>query len=220
MAQNWDNAKEEWRATNFINGQDLLKKRYLDDDEGWKLPTDRVVPRDFSRIQRLSRASSPLRNWDDWHTWRSVPNSSPAYLLIHYPMSIYWMLTETLNVASLGSKEPRAHLTVHYIGAELELNFIPILSELALLLPHHDVDIVFFGPCGKLSAQNPVLIVFTLVQRCPIIVDTTIEIDHVDALHSYCMILSCVFVVYVAFQITETKFEFSATKPNFPNVGI
>ncbi|KAJ6556227.1 hypothetical protein B0H19DRAFT_1293235 [Mycena capillaripes] len=133
-------------ATKFINCQDLSKNRHLDDDEGWKLPTDRFLPRDFSRIQRLSRASSPLRNWDDWHTWRRIPKSSPASLLMHYPMSIYWMLTETLNVASLGSKEPHAHLTVHYIGAELELNFIPIFSELALLLPHHDVDIVFFGP--------------------------------------------------------------------------
>jgi hypothetical protein len=56
-------------------------------------------------------------------------------------------------------------LTVHYIGAdsEVEFNFIPMyaasvdssvlanfgnrFSELALLLPYHDLDIVFFGPC-------------------------------------------------------------------------
>jgi hypothetical protein len=73
------------------------------------------------------------------------------------------MLTETLNITSAGSKECRVHLTVHYIGAEVELNFIPMyaasvdlsvltnsglrFSELALLFPYHDLDIVFFGPC-------------------------------------------------------------------------
>ncbi|KAJ7866160.1 hypothetical protein B0H13DRAFT_1636807 [Mycena leptocephala] len=66
---------------------------------------------------------------------------------MNHPMSIYWMLTETLNITSAGSKECRVHLTVHYIGAEVELNFIPIFSELALLFQYHDLDNVFFGPC-------------------------------------------------------------------------
>ncbi|KAJ7237958.1 hypothetical protein C8J57DRAFT_1087093 [Mycena rebaudengoi] len=144
--RSWEKTKEVHRGNKFIDGHDLLKEKHWSDDEGWKLPADCVVRRDFSRAQTPSRASL-VRNWDDWHTWRKIPKSSIASLLMHYPMTIYWMLTKILNVASVGLKESHAHLTVHYIGAEVELNFIPIFSELALLLPHHDLDIVFFGPC-------------------------------------------------------------------------
>ncbi|KAJ7167227.1 hypothetical protein C8R43DRAFT_877626 [Mycena crocata] len=67
---------------------------------------------------------------------------------MHYPLTIYWMLCHSLQVTSVEADfKERVHLTVHYIGAEIELNAIPLLSELALLLPQHDIDIVLFGPC-------------------------------------------------------------------------
>ncbi|KAJ6465623.1 hypothetical protein C8R47DRAFT_46954 [Mycena vitilis] len=143
----WNKKRENQKKIQFINGQDLLKKKHLTDEEGWKLPAEQVVHRDFSGLQPPRRRLSLLRNWGDWHSWRKVPKSSPASLLMHYPLSIYWMLTETLNVASVESKESRVHLTVHYIGAEVELNFIPIFAEIALLLPQHDVELILFGPC-------------------------------------------------------------------------
>ncbi|KAJ7675630.1 hypothetical protein DFH06DRAFT_663438 [Mycena polygramma] len=143
----WERMKEEQKKIKFVNGQDLLEDKHLTDHEGWKLSAEQVVHRDFSGVQPPRRRLSLLRNWDEWHSWRKVPKSSPASLLMHYPLSIYWMLTETLKVASIKSKESRVHLTVHYIGAEVELNFIPIFAELALLLPQHDVDLVLFGPC-------------------------------------------------------------------------
>ncbi|KAJ7675627.1 hypothetical protein DFH06DRAFT_1122458 [Mycena polygramma] len=121
----WDKKLEEQKKITFVDGQELLKDRHLTDDEGWKLPAEQVVHRDFSGGQPPRRRLSLLRDWDDWHSWREVPKSSPASLLMHYPLSIYWMLTDTLKVASSGS-ESRVHLTVHYIGAEVELNFIPI----------------------------------------------------------------------------------------------
>ncbi|KAJ6465630.1 hypothetical protein C8R47DRAFT_991349 [Mycena vitilis] len=142
----WNKKRENQKKIQFINGQDLLKDNHLTDREGWKLPVEQVVHRDFLGAQPPRRRLSLLRNWDDWHSWRKVPKSSPASLLMHYPLSIYWMLTDTLKVASSGS-ESRVHLTVHYIGAEVELNFIPIFAEIAILLPRHDVDLVLFGPC-------------------------------------------------------------------------
>ncbi|KAJ6465616.1 hypothetical protein C8R47DRAFT_1154686 [Mycena vitilis] len=116
----WDRKLEEQKKITFLDGQDLLNDRHLTDDEGWKLPAEQVVHRGFSGLQPPRRRLSLLRNWDDWHSWRKVPKSSPASLLMHYPLSIYWMLTETLNVASVESKESRVHLTVHYIGAEVD----------------------------------------------------------------------------------------------------
>jgi len=50
--------------------------------------------------------------------------------------------------------ENRQRLEVHYIGAEVELNYLPLFSELALLLPYTDIKLVFFGePVQNLVQQ-------------------------------------------------------------------
>ncbi|KAJ6600214.1 hypothetical protein B0H10DRAFT_2230932 [Mycena sp. CBHHK59/15] len=151
-AKIWKRRKDERALLSFINGQDLLKEEHLNDAEGWKLPAGLIVPRSFpssAGVLAPSRLGSLVRTWDEWHAWRGVPKASPASLLMHYPLSIYWMLVNTLKLTCVTSEElkNRPHLTIHYIGAEVELNFLPIFSELALLLPNHDLDLVFFGPC-------------------------------------------------------------------------
>ncbi|KAJ7731620.1 hypothetical protein B0H16DRAFT_1893288 [Mycena metata] len=141
--------REKQKRIQFINGQDLLKKAHLTDDLGWKLPAHLVLRRDFSVTKSPGRLSSVIQSWDEWYAWRGLSKASPVALLMHYPLSIYRILTHTLGVTTVraSKSQKRVPLTVHYIGAEIELNFIPIFSELALLLPNHDIDIVFFGPC-------------------------------------------------------------------------
>jgi len=86
-------------------------------------------------------------DWASWHKWRKLPLASPAALLMHYPLSVYWLVTHVLCVTptSGGSVSARERLCIHYLGAEVELNFIPIFSELALLLPYTDIMICFYG---------------------------------------------------------------------------
>ncbi|KAJ7210802.1 hypothetical protein GGX14DRAFT_565402 [Mycena pura] len=150
--EKWKRDKEKRALVTFIDGQDLLKEAHLNDADGWKLPASLTVRRCFPpSAEELppSRLCSLIRTWDEWHSWRGVSKSSPASLLMHFPLSIYWMIVNTLKLTCITSVEPnnRPRLTIHYIGAEKELNFVPIFSELALLLPNHDLDLVFFGPC-------------------------------------------------------------------------
>ena len=53
--------------------------------------------------------------------------ASPAALLMHYPLSIYHILVDILQIAKCThiSDERRA-LQIHYIGAEKELNHLPL----------------------------------------------------------------------------------------------
>lgn len=50
-------------------------------------------------------------------------------MLMSFPMSVYWILVEVLKIADpkKGSfdSDPIS-LTIHYIGAEKELNFLPL----------------------------------------------------------------------------------------------
>lgn len=88
-------------------------------------------------------------DWESWYKWRRIALESPFALLIDYPMSVYWLLVHTLNVVPLDSLDTipkeRRKIEVHYLDAEKELNFLPIFSELALLVPNTDITIVFIG---------------------------------------------------------------------------
>ncbi|KAJ8087279.1 hypothetical protein PM082_006109 [Marasmius tenuissimus] len=65
-----------------------------------------------------------------------------------FPLSVYQMLVHCLKVTSPNSGSPgkRIPLNVHLLGVEVELNYVPLFSELALLLPYHDIKLVMFGP--------------------------------------------------------------------------
>ncbi|KAJ6558212.1 hypothetical protein B0H19DRAFT_1376690 [Mycena capillaripes] len=60
---------------------------------------------------------------------------------------------------SQSATKSRRSLNIHFVGAEKELNVIPLFSELALLIPNTDITMTFFGPACKrlcdLAAQYP-----------------------------------------------------------------
>lgn len=125
IAEMWRHGKGRRAHLKFIDGQDLPKEMHLDDTEGWKLAPDVAV-------RRPIRRRSLIGNWDEWHAWRGLAKSSTASLLMHYPLTVYWMLAKTLNLVSIKPEDTknRVHLTAHYIGAEVELNFIPMYAYL------------------------------------------------------------------------------------------
>ena len=47
---------------------------------------------------------------------------------MRYPLTIYHLLVNVLNVASpsRGSPDDRQTLYIHYLGAEVELNLLPL----------------------------------------------------------------------------------------------
>ncbi|KZS88092.1 hypothetical protein SISNIDRAFT_460149 [Sistotremastrum niveocremeum HHB9708] len=78
--------------------------------------------------------------------WRGLDLASPAALLLDFPLSVFYLVTKVLGLIDPSSTpENRQKLTIHYIGAEVELNFLPLFSELALLLPSTDITLIFFG---------------------------------------------------------------------------
>ncbi|KIY69985.1 hypothetical protein CYLTODRAFT_392734 [Cylindrobasidium torrendii FP15055 ss-10] len=160
----------------YTDGTELLRGTHLDDVDGWKLDKAFIPFRDFSQpdAARPKLLTEVLRSWKDWHDWRRLPMASPASLLMNYPLTVYWLLVDTLGVAGpgAGNVNKRVPLHVHVIGIEVELNYLPLFSELALLLPYHDIKLVLFGErvhnivaegkktansiAGKASPETPV----------------------------------------------------------------
>ncbi|KAJ7639139.1 hypothetical protein FB45DRAFT_904826 [Roridomyces roridus] len=134
----------------YVDGTPLLETKHLTDRAGWKLEPELIPFHTFSSLWEPPRLASKvtITDWDSWYSWRRLPKESPAALIMDFPMSVYWLLVHTLQVADpkAGSPDgPRVQLKVHYVGAETELNFLPLFAELALLLPYTDITVVFFG---------------------------------------------------------------------------
>lgn len=115
-----------------LDGAALLDAKHLTDREGWKNLEPELIPfHHFSSLWEPPRLATKveIKDWDSWYKWRRLPKASPAALLMTFPMSVYWILVEVLKVANSkkGSFDgERIPLTVHYIGAEVELNFLPL----------------------------------------------------------------------------------------------
>ncbi|KAF8887265.1 hypothetical protein CPB84DRAFT_1684728 [Gymnopilus junonius] len=141
-----------FKSFDYLDGKELLGKRHLSDEEGWKLPPKFIPYRNFeesstTRPMLVTRFEGGVVDWDTWYKWRKLSKESPAALLMDYPLSVYQLIVNCLNLTSpkAGRPNDRVPLHLHLIGVEVELNYLPLFSELALLLPYHDIKLVLFG---------------------------------------------------------------------------
>ncbi|KAJ7611312.1 hypothetical protein FB45DRAFT_1120060 [Roridomyces roridus] len=103
------------------------------DVEGWKLRDETLIP---------------VKDWKSWYEWRGLSLESPAAVLMDRVLTTYYLLTETLQVVNL-RRTGRQEVDVHYLGAETELNYLPLFSELALLLPNTHINLTIFSPATE-----------------------------------------------------------------------
>ncbi|KAI3467454.1 hypothetical protein Pfo_024117 [Paulownia fortunei] len=105
----------------------------------WNLPTE-LCP--------CKGPSSPiperLTTWKDYYEWRCIPLYSPAALLLHWPLTIYW----AIQLATVESLLPEIsnELRIHYLGPEKELLQLAVFGELHALFPGVQVHIDLVGP--------------------------------------------------------------------------
>ncbi|THH29345.1 hypothetical protein EUX98_g4854 [Antrodiella citrinella] len=144
-------AQMDVKTFEHLDGKYLLKDQHFGDQEGWKLPPHLIPYRDFAsadtRPVLVTEFGEPIKDWDSWYRWRKLPLESPAALIMNYPMTLYQFITNCLELtnATKGSPAERIPLNVHMLGVEVELNYLPIFSELALLLPYHNIQLTMFG---------------------------------------------------------------------------
>ncbi|KZT33034.1 hypothetical protein SISSUDRAFT_445453 [Sistotremastrum suecicum HHB10207 ss-3] len=127
-------------------GQALQRATHFDEVEGWKLPDKDIPWLNFDEARGRNPPKS-LPNfedsWTSYYEWRGLPMSSPAALLLHWPLSVYRLLRE-LDI-SPGTAEDRKTVKIFMEGIETELDLLPVFGELALLFPFTDLHLVLFG---------------------------------------------------------------------------
>ncbi|KAL3654143.1 hypothetical protein CASFOL_003824 [Castilleja foliolosa] len=85
-----------------------------------------------------------LNTWNDYYEWRCIPRNSPAALLLHWPLTVYW----AVQLATRESLIPEIsnELRIHYLGPEKELLQLAVFGELQALFPGVEVHIDLVGP--------------------------------------------------------------------------
>ncbi|KAF9443141.1 hypothetical protein P691DRAFT_809413 [Macrolepiota fuliginosa MF-IS2] len=131
----------------YMPGAQLLEDEHFDERQGWKLPDDEIPWLDFESTNALLPSTPPNfdHTWASYYKWRGLPMRSPAALLLHWPLSVFRLLSQ-LHCLPSDSPLERRSLIVHLLGVEKELDVLPIFGELALLIPNTDIDLVMFGP--------------------------------------------------------------------------
>ncbi|KAK6160119.1 hypothetical protein DH2020_003500 [Rehmannia glutinosa] len=85
-----------------------------------------------------------LTTWKDYYEWRCIPLYSPAALLLHWPLTIYWAIQLATGESLL--PEISNELRIHYLGPEKELLQLAVFGELQAIFPGVQVHIDLVGP--------------------------------------------------------------------------
>ncbi|KAJ7085579.1 hypothetical protein C8R44DRAFT_821485 [Mycena epipterygia] len=126
--------------------------RPLNEDDGWLLPKAQVP----SLALHAVYPSFPPKfeeTWAGYYQWRGLPMTSPAAILLQWPMTVYACLKELGFEPCVLIPGPRRKLTVFYVGTRDEICFIPVFGELALNFPNTDMDLVMFGPSARAAVE-------------------------------------------------------------------
>lgn len=113
----------------YMHGEIMLGESWPTDVEGWKIKEEWVPKLFFDEKAPPPKAPLPgqVKDWESWYEWRGLSMESPAALLMDYPLSVYHLLVNVLKVVEPARlNERRSELVVHYLGAEIELNFLPL----------------------------------------------------------------------------------------------
>ena len=76
-----------------------------------------------------------LDSWSDYYKLRDIPLTSPAALILTFPLSIYFSIQKYGEVPLTVAKMLNRPMRVHVVGIEKELNFLDVFSEVGYLLP-------------------------------------------------------------------------------------
>lgn len=117
----------------WCHGEILLQKYLPSIKKGW-------VSLAESEIPSGPCLQNPVASWAEYAEHRNLSSSSIAPLLLTNVLTIYHMIVHEFKFHLRKPKNDK-HYVIYVLGAERELNSLPLLEELAYLLPGIDVEL-------------------------------------------------------------------------------
>ncbi|KAI8050608.1 hypothetical protein BDF22DRAFT_657193 [Syncephalis plumigaleata] len=123
--------------------------------ELWVLP-EAQLPAPLCKSLAKGQKEAPseiIKDWSAYYNFRQLPGESPIAVVLSLPLTLYHVITELLPE----KVQKRKELRIYLLGAEKELDQLPVLAELAYLLPDTKFHITFIGPkvLDDMKADDP-----------------------------------------------------------------
>ena len=132
--------KAEWASCHIAPSPPInLTEPIVDIAEGLSLPATQLPSSNIS-----THPSSQLCSWSEWHEIRGVSLESPAALVLHRALSVYYSICLCAGAGAFELED--TSIEVHLIGVEPEVMQLGALSEVAALLPSTRIRFVLVGP--------------------------------------------------------------------------
>lgn len=98
-----------------------------------------------------------LSSWSEYYGMRTLRLSSPAAAILSYPLTVYY-ITMSLNISSKSLLLNGGEVIVHYLGPEVELDWMQAFAEIGHLLNGlGNMQIVMVGPEVPTNLSGTVL---------------------------------------------------------------
>lgn len=164
----WTTERHGWSGGSSASAAQVHPERRVSFRVGFapltvhQIPAERLVTAHEWQLWASQRATFPLKNdaglyrlesWSDYYELRQLPPSSPAALLLTFPLTLYHALVEFGSVPWTVSHMLEKPLRIDVVGAEKELHFLDLFQELAFLLGNQVADEttkVYQGPLLEL----------------------------------------------------------------------
>ncbi|CAB9501949.1 zinc finger MYND domain-containing protein 15-like [Seminavis robusta] len=141
----------------FQNGHMLLQTAWPSMQEGWTTALNEPEQIDVTQSPPNPLVlSTRIQGWKDYITWRNLPPSSVAPLLMTNVLTLYHMLQNELHLYDPHPKEGQQAepLQIYVLAVEAELNQIPLLQELLHLMPGIDLELIYLSPAAKAICEQ------------------------------------------------------------------
>lgn len=99
------------------------------DNSNWGLG-DKMYP-----DNQLTKPLTTLTNWKDYYMLRDLPLKSPVSALLHYAMTVFYLLQSQTDLLEKDSKyNKQVPLQIHLMGVQMEADLLLTFRELGYLL--------------------------------------------------------------------------------------
>lgn len=143
----WATERFGWSGGSSASAQQVYPERRVSYQRGFapldssQIPLEENLP--FTRWEALHRENGASKNeaglyrllsWRDYYRLRQLPESSPAALLLTFPLTLYYGIVEYGVVPWTVARMLDRPLRIDIVGAEKELNFLDLFQEVVFLL--------------------------------------------------------------------------------------
>lgn len=137
----WTTERHGWSGGASASARRVFPERRVSYRRGFaplvRIPDETVISADaWKRIECRQNEAGLYRlgSWSEYYQLRDLPESSPAALLLTFPLTLYYALVEYGTVPWTVSRMLNRPLRIDIVGAEKELNFLDLFQEVAFLL--------------------------------------------------------------------------------------